>query len=53
MVIWITGISGSGKSILESIFLKNLKKHKNTIFFDGDEFKNLSRRCKIYIKRQK
>ena len=42
MVIWITGISGSGKSTLGKFFYKNFKKkYKNTIFFDGDEFRKI------------
>ena len=42
MVIWITGISGSGKSTLGKYFFKNFKKKfKNTIFFDGDEFRKI------------
>lgn len=42
MVIWITGISGSGKSTLGKFFFKKFKKvKKNSIFFDGDEFRNI------------
>ena len=42
MVIWITGISGSGKSTFGKYFFKKFKKkHKNTIFFDGDEFRKI------------
>ena len=38
MVIWITGISGAGKTTLGSYFFKNLKKKRiNSIFLDGDE----------------
>ncbi len=42
MVIWITGISGSGKSTFGKYFFKKFKKkYKNTIFFDGDEFRKI------------
>ena len=42
MVIWITGISGSGKSTFGKFFFRKFKKiKKNTIFFDGDEFRKI------------
>tara|TARA_A100000164_G_C21727863_1_gene686090 strand:- start:78 stop:602 length:525 start_codon:yes stop_codon:yes gene_type:complete len=42
MILWITGISGSGKTTLGKSFFKDFKKkHKNTIFLDGDEFRSL------------
>ena len=42
MVIWITGISGSGKSTFGKYFFNKFKKkNKNTIFFDGDEFRKI------------
>ena len=42
MILWITGISGSGKTTLAKYFFKHFKKkHKNTIFLDGDEFRSL------------
>ena len=42
MVIWITGISASGKSTLGKYFFKKFKKQKkNTVFFDGDEFRKI------------
>ena len=42
MVIWITGISASGKSTLGKYFFKRFKKkNPNTIFFDGDEFRRI------------
>ena len=39
MVVWITGISASGKNIRKIFFKKFKKRNKNTIFFDGDEFR--------------
>ena len=42
MILWITGISGSGKTTLGKHFCKKfVKKYKNTIFLDGDEFRSL------------
>jgi len=42
VVIWITGISGSGKSTFGKFFFRKFKKiKKNTIFFDGDEFRKI------------
>lgn len=42
MVIWITGISGTGKSTLgKKLFLEVKKKYTSTIFFDGDKFREI------------
>ena len=42
MVIWIIGISGSGKTSLGKCLYKILKKRiKNLVFIDGDIFRNL------------
>ena len=42
MVIWITGISASGKNNLGKFFFKKFRKiNKNTVFFDGDEFRKI------------
>jgi cytidine diphosphoramidate kinase len=42
VVIWITGISGAGKTTLGSYFFKYLKKKKiNSIFLDGDETRKI------------
>tara|TARA_B100000965_G_scaffold391978_1_gene400934 strand:+ start:220 stop:735 length:516 start_codon:yes stop_codon:yes gene_type:complete len=38
MVIWITGISGAGKTTLGKFFIK---KHKNFLYFDGDLFRKI------------
>ena len=38
MVIWITGISGAGKTTLGKFFVK---KHKNFLYFDGDLFRKI------------
>ena len=39
MVIWITGISGTGKTTLGKYFLK--KTNSKCIYFDGDEFRKI------------
>jgi cytidine diphosphoramidate kinase len=39
MVIWITGISGAGKTTLAKHFKKKFK--KKLIYFDGDEFRKI------------
>tara|TARA_B100000900_G_C20576604_1_gene715622 strand:+ start:665 stop:1192 length:528 start_codon:yes stop_codon:yes gene_type:complete len=42
MVIWITGISGTGKTTLAQNLFKTLKKkYKSTIYFDGDQFRSV------------
>ena len=40
MVIWIIGLSGSGKSFLANKIYKRLvKENKKTIFIDGDDIR--------------
>tara|TARA_Y100000590_G_scaffold121471_1_gene139105 strand:- start:187 stop:711 length:525 start_codon:yes stop_codon:yes gene_type:complete len=42
MILWISGISGSGKTTIGKYFYQKFKrKNKNTIFIDGDEFRAL------------
>ena len=42
MIIWITGISGAGKTTLALEVLKKLKeKHKNVVNLDGDIIRDL------------
>ena len=42
MILWITGISGTGKTTLGTFFLKNFKKKYNsTIHLDGDLIRNV------------
>ena len=46
-VLWITGLSGSGKSTISKIiFLELRKKYKNLILLDGDKL-----RKKLNIKK--
>ena len=47
-VIWITGLSGSGKSTVAKIIVSKLKKkYSNILFLDGD---NLRKKYKIKKK---
>ena len=40
MVIWITGISGSGKTTIATRVYEKIKQQKNeTVFLDGDQFR--------------
>ena len=39
MVIWIIGLSGSGKTTIGKLIYKSLLKKKNTVFLDGDEMR--------------
>lgn len=42
MVIWLTGISGTGKTTLGKFYLKTLKKNKTKcIYLDGDSFRSI------------
>lgn len=42
MVVWITGLSGAGKTTIgESLFNRIKSKYSNTIFLDGDVFRNV------------
>ena len=43
MILWITGLSGSGKTKLSEYIIKKLNKNfKNKIIhFDGDRFRNI------------
>lgn len=41
MIIWITGISGVGKTTLAKEIYKKLKKKKNLVHIDGDIFRKL------------
>lgn len=42
MVIWLTGLSGAGKTTIGTALYKKIKAvHKNTVFLDGDIFRNL------------
>lgn len=42
MIIWLIGISGSGKSTIgKSLYNKLKRKVKNLVYIDGDEFRTL------------
>ena len=42
MVIWLIGLSGSGKSTIAKILYKKIKKkNPNTVWLDGDEVRKI------------
>ena len=42
MILWFTGISGVGKSIIAKKIYNNLKKKiKNIVHIDGDQFREM------------
>ena len=42
MIIWLTGLSGSGKTTFAKLVLKEIKKKvKNFYHLDGDHFRSL------------
>jgi len=42
MLVWITGLAGSGKTTIGKEVYKKLKeKYKNTVFLDGDNFREV------------
>lgn len=41
-LIWITGLSGSGKTTIgNALYLKLKQKYKNVVFLDGDSFREI------------
>ena len=41
-LIWITGLAGSGKTTIgKGVFQKFKEKESNTVFVDGDEYREL------------
>ncbi len=41
-LIWITGLAGSGKTTLaKKVFGRIKKKHANSVFLDGDDFREI------------
>ena len=58
MIIWITGLSGSGKSSLAKALVKILRsKGKNVIMLDGDELREIFDKDQIneenYTKKER
>jgi len=42
MIVWFSGVSGAGKSTIGRFFFKKFKKKfSNSIYIDGDEFREL------------
>ena len=52
MIIWFTGLSGSGKTTFSNFFIKKLKKKtKNkVIHIDGDQFRSIFNDLKYTVK---
>lgn len=54
MIIWITGLSGTGKTTLgRSLYNDLKKKHKNTMWFDGDTMREFLGNNKKYDKNSR
>ena len=54
MVIWLIGISGSGKTTIgKKLYLHLKKKIKNLIFLDGDLFRELMNNDVGYSKKDR
>ena len=42
MVIWLIGLSGSGKTTVAKLLLKKIKKkYSNTVHLDGDQLRKI------------
>lgn len=51
MIIWITGLSGAGKTTLAKSIFKSLRKvYKNTLWFDGDTMREFLGKNNKYDK---
>ncbi len=54
MVIWITGLSGAGKTTLGKSLYKDLKKKfPNTLWFDGETTNRLTDKTRKYDRRSR
>ena len=54
MIIWITGLSGAGKTTLAKVLFKDIrKKFPNTIWIDGDIIRNYTQNTKKYDQRSR
>ena len=54
MVIWLTGLSGSGKTTIARSFLKKIKKNKiKFVLIDGDIIRNLFSKELSYEKKDR
>ena len=50
-IIWFTGLSGSGKTVLALLLLKSLKKKYHCLHIDGDKFRKKKRNKLILTKK--
>ena len=53
MIIWITGISASGKTTLAEYLLKKINKKFNFLHIDGDKFRDLFDNDLKYTKKDR
>ena len=54
MIIWITGLSGAGKTTLAKALFKDIrKKFPNTIWIDGDIIRNYTQNIKKYDQQSR
>ena len=54
MIIWLIGISGSGKTTIgKKLYIKLKRKIKNLIFMDGDLFRDLMKNDIGYTKKDR
>lgn len=53
-LIWITGLSGSGKTTLAEKVYRNIKEdHPNTLFLDGDSFREITQQTSSHSPRKR
>ena len=54
MIIWITGLSGAGKTTLaKALYIEIKKKYKNSLWFDGDTMRDFFDNSKKYDKKSR
>ena len=53
MIIWLVGLSGSGKTTIAAEIFKKIKSKKNTIIVDGDEVRRIFDKKTKYDKRSR
>ena len=50
-LIWITGLAGSGKTTIGKLVYSELKKtHQNTVFLDGDNYREITGQLSSHTK---
>ena len=53
MIIWITGLSGSGKLLARKLYNKIKKKAPNILWIDGDNFRKIVAPDVGYSKKER